>query len=173
MEPLCVVISARWIASLRKADPGEYLSEGPHIGVGIECYSKCVVEYGISRTVTEAFREFPKRVNLEIMALLDNIRKYPLTEWDDVNLRFLTRVANDLASHLLTGGTAQEWCEEMGLKPELGGWTLPQGRKLPRPVLIMIGRDEYILSPQRFFMRKKARKPKESRATLHEGGNPC
>lgn len=174
MEPHCVIISARWSAKLKKASPGEYLSEGPHVGVGIECHGEHVVEYSISRTVKEAFREFPKGGRLEMMALLDELQKRPLTEWDLLNLRFLTRVANDLASQLLAGGTVREWCELMGMKPERGGWTLPQGRKLPRPLIIMIGPDEeYILSPQRFFMRRKARKLHESGGTRHEEATPA
>ena len=173
MEPHCVIISARWLARLKTASPGEYHSEGPHIGVGIECYHEQVAEYGISRPVTEAFREFPKAGKLEVLALLDELLKRPLTEWDLLNLRFLTRVAGDLASHLLAGGTVRQWCKLMGLKPERGGWTLPQGRKLPRPLIIMIGLEEYILSPQRFFMRKKARRPQESGGTRHVGGNPA
>lgn len=173
MEPHCVIISARWLARLKTASPGEYLSEGPHIGVGIECHCEHVVEYGISRTVTESFREFPKAGKFEVLALLEELQKWPLTEWDLLNLRFLTRVANDLASHLLAGGTVRQWCEQMGLEPERGGWTLPQGRKLPRPVIIMIGREQYILSPQRFFMRKKAQRPQESSPTRHKEGNPA
>ncbi len=156
MEPDCVLTSARWSASLRIAEPGEYLSEGPHVSVQIECYCKHVSEYGISSTVKDAFQEFPRNREQDILSFLDELRRLPLTEWDLMNLRFLIRVTNDLAAHLLQGESAKAWCEKMGLRPFGGYWKVRQTRKLPRDLFVRVGLHEYVLSPQGFFKRKKA-----------------
>lgn len=155
MESRCVVVSARWAATLRIAKPGEYLSDGPHVSVKIECYGDEFTEYGISRTVKEAFREFPKNCKVELLTLLEKFRGEPLTEWDLMNLKFLLRVTNDLAAHLLEGGSATNWCDALGLEPHRGSYTFPPGRKLPRPLFIWSDFEEYILTSQRYFYRRK------------------
>lgn len=163
-----MLTSARWSASLRIAEPGEYLSKGPHVSVQIECYCKHVSEYGISSTVKDAFQEFPKNREVEVLTLFDELQKDPLTEWDLMNLRFLIQVTNDLAAHLLQGESAKTWCEKMGLKPYGGYWKVPQTRELPREMFVRAGLHEYVLSPQGFFKEKAQGQKARARSSIRK-----
>jgi hypothetical protein len=98
--------------------------------------------------VTDAFQEFPKTREVELLTLLHELQKEPLTEWDLMNLRFLIEVTNDLAAYLLQGESAKAWCEQMGLRHQEHVWVLPQKRKLPRPLIITVGLHQYVLSPE-------------------------